>query len=97
MPKTKTPKPKMNTPKVGSRSKSKSTRTQPIAGLPSLDEILDLPDELQLARGPLLRVRFPALNEDSDDDEFPEIPQTREELRRLYKPFPKLEGMLGLK
>ncbi|KAF8753330.1 hypothetical protein RHS01_06931 [Rhizoctonia solani] len=42
-------------------------------------------------RGPLLRVRFPTLGEDSDDDEMPEIPQTREELRRLYKPFPKLE------
>ncbi|CAE6466668.1 unnamed protein product [Rhizoctonia solani] len=91
MPKTKAPKPKLSTPKAGSRSKTKPRQTRSVGGLPTLDEILDLPDELELARGPLLRVRFPTLGEDSDDDEMPEIPQTREELRRLYKPFPKLE------
>ncbi|ELU44214.1 hypothetical protein AG1IA_01766 [Rhizoctonia solani AG-1 IA] len=93
MPKTKAPKPKLSTPKAGSRSKTKPRQTRSVGGLPTLDEILDLPDELELARGPLLRVRFPTLGEDSDDDEMPEIPQTREELRRLYKPFPKLEGV----
>ncbi|EUC56974.1 hypothetical protein RSOL_206550 [Rhizoctonia solani AG-3 Rhs1AP] len=94
MPKIKTPKPSTHrvTSKSSTKSKSKS-RSRSVGGLPALDEILDLPDELELARGPLLRVKFPGLNgnEESDDDEPPEIPQTREELRRLYKPFPKLE------
>ncbi|KAL5634589.1 hypothetical protein ACGC1H_002587 [Rhizoctonia solani] len=94
MPKIKTPKPSTHrvTSKSLTKSKSKS-RSRSVGGLPALDEILDLPDELELARGPLLRVKFPGLNgnEESDDDEPPEIPQTKEELRRLYKPFPKLE------
>ncbi|CAE6436117.1 unnamed protein product [Rhizoctonia solani] len=101
MPKIKAPKPsKMNTPRATpkslakSRLKSKSRLgSSSVGGLPALDEILDLPDELELARGPLLRVKFPALsgNDESEDEEPPEIPQTREELRRWYKPFPKLE------
>ncbi|KAG8733340.1 hypothetical protein FRC11_007057 [Ceratobasidium sp. 423] len=97
MPKIKTPKPRMSAPMVvpkhpKPKAKSKS-RLKSVGGLPALDEILDLPDELELARGPLLRVKFPEMNGDgeSDDEDAPEIPQTREELRRLYKPFPKLE------
>ncbi|CAE6414648.1 unnamed protein product [Rhizoctonia solani] len=101
MPKIKTPKPsRMNTPKVISKSSTKlksTSRSRSVGGLPALDEILDLPDELELARGPLLRVKFPGLNgsEENEDEEPPEIPQTREELRRLYKPFPKLEVYNG--
>ncbi|CAE6384263.1 unnamed protein product [Rhizoctonia solani] len=95
MPKIKTPKPtRNNTPRATSKSSTKSkSKSRSVAGLPALDEILDLPDELELARGPLLRVKLPDLdgNDESDDEELLEIPRTREELRRLYKPFPKLE------
>ncbi|KAJ1307929.1 hypothetical protein OPQ81_002005 [Rhizoctonia solani] len=97
MPKIKTPKPsRNNTPKATTKSSNKlkpKPKSRSIDGLPALDEILDLPDELELARGPLLRVKYPGLsgNEESNDEDPPEIPQTREELRRLYKPFPKLE------
>ncbi|CAE7053798.1 unnamed protein product [Rhizoctonia solani] len=90
MPKIKTAKPsRMSTAKSSAKLKSKS---RSVGGLPALDEILDLPDELELARGPLLRVKFQAnSNEDSDDEDPLELPQTRDELKRLYKPFPKLE------
>ncbi|CAE6537039.1 unnamed protein product [Rhizoctonia solani] len=99
MPKIKAPKPRMGvmsapTAHKSSKTKAKTkSRSREVGGLPPLDEILDLPDELELARGPLLRVRFPEMNGDgdSDDEDAPEIPQTRDELRRFYKPFPKLE------
>lgn len=90
MPKVKTPKSKGSRWSRGTKSK---TASRSKAGLPSLDELIHLPDEFELARGPILRVKFPKVDEDDEDDDEPlEVPHTMEELRKLYKPYAKMEG-----
>ncbi|KAF8604569.1 hypothetical protein BDV93DRAFT_522278 [Ceratobasidium sp. AG-I] len=56
----------------------------------SIENLIELPDDCS-PRGPVLRVTLPTLDE--MDDGPAEVPATEEELKRLYKPFPKIEVM----
>lgn len=92
MPKQKSPKAKTKgglggVPKSGLTNK---TRRKSRPKRLSIENLIELPDDAGSTRGPVLRVILPRLDE--VDDGPAEVPATEGELKRLYKPFAKVEG-----